>query len=202
MDYEKYKKIAYIVIPLLCILLGAGIGWKFKPDVVKTEIKEKIVYTEVAKTDTKEEVKKDTTKDIDTKVNVVIHKETKTEKKPDGTVTVTVVEDKRNDTAKVEKQVEVQIKTVEVIKEVAVTKEVIKEVKITPVLAQWHVGLLAGVAPRLDVPLQSAVILGLEGERRIAGPFWLGAWVQAGSPVQAFQLQNVAFGAKLSIEFP
>lgn len=61
---------------------------------------------------------------------------------------------------------------------------------------QWHMSLLAGAQLHVN-PLSASLAVGAHVERRIAGPFFLGAWalVQPQAPVGA------AVGLSLGLEF-
>lgn len=193
--FQKYK--AHLIVGVVCIVAGVGTGWYAKPDVVKIEEKTKIEYVEKQVVVVQEKVQIVHVKD--TTVVERWHREKTETKTPDGTVVTKEIEDKNIDTHT--KENTETVKVVEVTKEVVVEKEVVKEVKIDPVLAQWHVGALVGVAPRFDNPATTPIMLGVEAERRILGPIWLGGWVMAGSPVTAFGITNAAVGLKVAGEF-
>lgn len=96
-------------------------------------------------------------------------------------------------------KVEEKTKIVEVEKQIVVEKEVLIEKK--PVLPDWHMGLLVGASLRTPVS-DTPLMVGIEVERRLLGPFFLGAWGMAGSPVVGgFNVTNVTFGIKLGAEF-
>jgi len=97
---------------------------------------------------------------------------------------------------------EEKLKVVEVEKQVVVEREKLVETKTTPVLPNWHISVLGGVAPRFDQPPLTPVMVGVEVERRAIGPFFAGGWIMGGSPVVGpFTLTNAAFGIKLGAEF-
>lgn len=203
--FDMNQKIAEVlkkVVPLLAILIvGIGIGWYVKPDVVRVEEKIKTVEVEKQVVVAQEKVRVEVVHVKDTQVVERWHREKTEEKKPDGTVLTKEIEDRNIDSIVKEKENSTEVKVVTVEKQVVVEKKVEVEKKIEPVLPNWHVGILAGAAPRFDNPAQTPIMLGVEGERRIVGPVWLGAWVMAGTPVQAFNVTNAAGGVKLGFEF-
>jgi len=183
------------------ILIGTGLGWKLKPDVVKTETQIKVVEVEKQVVVEHESVRVEIVKVKDVQVVDRWHREYEQTKSPDGTVITKETEDRNIDSIVKEKENNTEVKIVEVIKEIVVEKEVNKIVTVTPVLAQWHMGLMAGVAPRLDNVALTPVMVGIEVERRILGPVWVGAWGMAGSPVTGFNVVNGTAGLKLGVEF-
>ncbi len=197
---KKYgpKAIPYAVV----LLVGVGAGWAAKPDVVKIEEKIKVVEVEKQVVVQHETVRVEVVRVKDTSVIERWHREKTETKSPDGTVVLKEVEDKNIDTIVHDKENNTEVKVVEVIKEVVVEKVVVQEKVITPMLAQWHLGVLVGTAPRFDSPTDTPLLLGIEAERRIVGPVFAGAWVMAGSPVVgAFRVTNAAVGLKMGFEF-
>lgn len=187
--------------PLFLLGCGVLIGWLVKPDVVRVEEKIKTIEVEKQVVVVQEKVRVEIVKVKDTQVVERWHREKTEERRPDGTVIAKEVEDRNIDSIVRERENSTEVKVVEVEKQVVVERkvEVFREVK--PVLPDWHVGVLAGVAPRFDAPLASPIMLGLEGERRIAGPLWLGIWGMAGSPATGLNITNGAIGIKASMEF-
>ncbi len=181
------------------VLFGGGAltGWSLKPDQVKVEEKVKVVEVEKQVVVVQERVRVETVKVKDTSVTERYHREKTTS--PDGTIRE--IEDRNIDAVAKETVREEKIKLVEVEKQVLVDRVVDKVVRIDPVLAQWKAGVLAGVAPRFDTPSNTAIMAGLEVERRLAGPVWVGVWVVGGSQIQQFSLTNVSAGIKLGVEF-
>lgn len=184
------KKYALKVIPYVIVLgIGIGAGWGLKPDVVKTEIKEKIV--EVVKEDIRinellsqiSTLNRDYQEMKNSRVQEKYHKEHLETRHPDGTVVIKDTIDRNVDTVVQETKREVEVQVVEVVKEVVVTqtvtveREVVKEVKVTPQLAQWHVGALAGIQPTFlpNLKLDNGVFGG-EVEHRLVGPVFVGVW--------------------------
>jgi len=176
---------------------GVGLGWSLKPDQVKIEEKVKVVEVEKQVVVVQEKVRVETVRIKDTQVAERYHREKTTS--PDGTIRE--VEDRNINAVSKETTHDVQVKVVEVEKQVIVDRMVDRVVKIDPVLAQWRAGLMAGITPRLDNPPATAIVAGLEVEKRIVGPVWAGIWVTGGSPVQQFSLTNVSGGIKLAVEF-
>lgn len=107
------------------------------------------------------------------------HKETTTVKTPDGTTTTRVVEDEK--TKVTTKDKEQEIKYVDRIQ--TVDRIVEKEKIVTMAKPNWRMGILAGVdvmtalgRTTQPIPQLGPVTLGLQAERRIVGPFFLGVW--------------------------
>lgn len=202
MSYFENNKWAIVLIGLGIFGVGMVVGSFVKPDTVKVEERIKVVEVVKEVVVEHETVRVEIVRVKDTQVVERWHREKTETKSPDGTVITKEIEDKNIDTLVKEKENSTELKVVEVIKEVVVTKEIEKEKIVTPVLAQWHLGVLVGVAPRFDVPSETPLLLGLEAERRLAGPVWLGAWVSGGSPlVGGFKLTNASVGLKVAIEF-
>jgi hypothetical protein len=214
MDLDFVKSWSLKLLPYLGVLVvGAGLGWKLKPDVVKVE--EKVVEKTVEKKDERidevlakvSELSLQLDEAKTAQKNEKYHKERTETRNPDGTVVIKETTDKNVNSVVTETKKETEVKVVEVEKQVVVTKEVVTEKQVfvdkivTPVLPNWHVGLLAGAAPRFDSPASTPVMVGLEAERRLAGPFWIGAWTMAGSPVTAFSVTNASAGIKVGLEF-
>jgi len=200
---DLVKKYGPKAIPVVvALLVGIGFGWWAKPDVVKIEEKLKVVEVEKQIVVQHETVRVEVVRIKDTTVVERWHREKTETKSPDGTVVLKEVEDKNIDSIVKEKENNTEVKVVEVIKEVVVEKVVVQERVVTPMLAQWHLGVLIGTAPRFDSPTDTPLLLGVEAERRIVGPVFLGAWVMAGSPVVgAFKVTNAAVGLKVGVEF-
>lgn len=186
-----------ILLFVLVLVAGIGIGWYVKPDVVKVEEKTKIVETKVLDEVLMEQEIAKRVKEIESHMEVKVV--TKWVVKPDGTKETTETKETKTDTK--EKETEDKSKeTVKIVKEIEY-KDKIVEKTVTPVLAQWHVGALVGVAPRFDSPATTPIMVGVEAERRIVGPVFLGVWAMAGSPVTTFNVTNAAIGLKVGFEF-
>lgn len=190
-----------LLIGLAVFIAGAGLGWYLKPEAVRVEEKVKVVEVVKEVVVVQEQVRVEVVKVKDTQVVERWHREKTEERKPDGSVLTREVEDRNIDTLVKEKENTVEVKVVEVEKEVVVEREKRVEVKIEPVLPNWHIGVLAGVAPNFQNPVSTPVVVGLEAERRIAGPFWAGLWATAGSPTTHFEVTNPTVGLKLAVEF-
>lgn len=174
---------------LVLLLVGIGIGWGVKPDVVKIEEREKIVEKQVTTEAQKElmtafeNLRVELQKVRETQVTEKYHREELETRLADGTYTKKVTVDKNIDSHTKETETKVEVKVVEVEKVVEkervvlVDKEVVKEKIVTPQLAQWHVGVIGGLTPQFlpTVGVQNWVIGG-EVERRIVGPVFLGIW--------------------------
>lgn len=177
--------VAIAVTAVLCMGGGAALGWGLKPDVVRIEEKIKVVEVTKEVVVVQEKVRVEIVK---VKDSVVSDRYRKTETiTPEGAITR--VEERNIDTVVKEKENTVEVKVVEVTKEVVVEKLVDRVIKIDPVLAQWRVGAGAGaqfLATDFPVP---ALIVGLHGEKRIAGPFWLGLYVNLNTKLSAGDVQ-------------
>lgn len=205
-----YKSIILKVLPFLAIAgVGVLVGWYVKPTAVKVEEKEKVVEKQVTTEAIKELMKSFESLRVEmqrvreTQITEKYHREELEAWLADGSHTKKVTVDKNIDSHTKETETKVEVKVVEVekkvetVKTVYVDKIIEKEKKVTPVLAQWHVGLLAGIKPTF-IPLEAGALqLGGEVERRIAGPFFLGLQVSA-SPVK---FDGVQFMGKLGFEF-
>ena len=198
-----YKALAVKTLPYLAVLvIGAGIGWALKPYQVRVEEKTKVVEVEKQVVVTHETVRVEVVRVKDTQVVDRWHREKTEETRPDGTVVTKEVEDRNIDTVVHDKENTNEVKVVEVVKEVVVEKEVLVYKLSEPVLAQWHLGVLVGTAPRFDSIGETPILLGVEADHRFVGPVFLGAWVMAGSPVTGgFKVANAALGLKLGLEF-
>jgi len=200
------EKVKVLLRPIGTHLLVAAIAgalvFFFKPDVVKTVERVQIVQVEKQVVVVQEKVRVEVVRVKDTQVAERIHKERTEEKRTDGTVIVKETEDHNIDSVVKEHENTIQVKVVEVTKEVVVERIVLKEKTVTPVLPNWHLGILAGVAPRLDSPAETPVMVGLEVERRILGPLFVGGWAMGGSPVVGTpKLVNFAAGLKIGASF-
>lgn len=193
---EKFKKIA---VPVVTLVVGFGLGWVLKKPIVQIEEKTKVVEVEKQVVVVQEKVRVEVVKVKDTQVVERWHREKTEEKRPDGTVLTKEVEDKNIDTLIKEKENSVQVKVVEVEKQVLVEKEKIVEKKLT--LPDWHVGALVGVGPNFEQINNTTISVGLEAERRIIGPVWVGGWFMANSAVGAFKMQNPTVGLKIGVQF-
>ena len=166
----KKTLLAVAITAVVCLLGGAGLGWGLKPDVVKIEERIKVVEVTKEVVVVQEKVRVEVVKVKDTQVVERWHREKKTF--PDGTITE--VEDKNIDSIVNEKENTVEVKIVEVTKEVVVEKLVDRVIKIDPVLAQWRVGATGGAQFLFSEFPMPTPVFGVEAERRLAGPFWIG----------------------------
>jgi hypothetical protein len=194
--------------------VGIGIGWFTKPGVVKIEEREKIVTVE-KKVDVIKNVEVIKYVDVikyvkvkDTVVQADVHKERTETRLPDGTVTVkettdtNVKKDTKEDTKKDEIKGRDETKTADKTEVDDTTKTVEREKIVTPELANWHLGILVGAAPDFSAPASTPIVFGVEAERRILGPLFLGVWAMTGTPVVGTpHLTNTAAGLKVGGEF-
>jgi hypothetical protein len=198
---DSLKKAAYVAVPLLCLGLGAAGGWYAKPDVYRIEEKVKVETVEKQVVVVQEKVRVEKVYIKDVQVVERWHREKTEEKKPDGTVLTKEVEDRNIDSILKETRKDVEVKIVEVEKQVVVKQEVEKRVTMDPVLSKWRGKLMVGVAPTLPNIVESPLMFGVEGEMRVAGPLWLGLWAMGGSPVTRFSLSNVSGGISVGAEW-
>jgi hypothetical protein len=183
-------------LPYLAFLLvGVGVGWKMKPTQVERVETVKVQVVEKEVVVIQEKVRVEIVKVKDSQTIERIHKEEKTVTSPDGTVVATKTEDHNIDSIIHEKENSTEVKVVEVEKQVVVVKTETKEVKITPVLAQWHIGILGGVDPSLVPFKTNGYLVGGEVERRIVGPIWGGIWGMGSTEGRGMG------GIKVSLEF-
>lgn len=214
----KVKEWGLKALPFVAVLVVGGLaGWYFAPRQVETKTVEVIKTVEVVKTDTRldelmtrfEQLNRDYQEMKNSQTHEKYHKVVVETTNVDGSKTKTTTIDRNVDTVVAETKREVEVKVVEVEKQVIVTQtetiekrvEVEKLVEVKPVLPNWHVGVLAGVAPRFDSPVESPIMVGLEVERRLIGPVFMGGWVMGGSPVTGFKVTNAAVGLKVGVEF-
>jgi len=202
---------------IICVTVGVAggvaIGWFAKPDVVRIEEHETVVEKEVTTEAQKalmtafENLRIEMEKVRETQVVEKYHREVIETKLADGSYTKTTTIDKNVESHTKETETRVEVKVVEVEKKIETIKTeyvdrvVEKDRIVTPVLAQWHVGVMAGVAPHFDNVPSSPIMLGVDVERRIVGPVFVGVWGMAGSPVTGLNIVNGAAGIKVGVEF-
>jgi len=174
---------------LVVLLVGIGVGWGVKPAVVKIEERERIVEKQVTTEAQKalmtafENLRIEMEKVRETQVVEKYHREVLETKLADGTYTKKTTVDKNIDSHTKETETKVEVRVVEVEKKIEtirteyVDKIVEKEKIVTPMLAQWHVGVIGGLTPQFSpsIGVQNWVVGG-EVERRIVGPVFLGIW--------------------------
>ena len=106
-------------------------------------------------------------------VDRVVYRTIDTRKEPNGTMTTHTVERSDTDTHR---------QTTETSARDAVTErqgQASTVQVVTPVLPQWRAAVLAGASLKSPLlPVAGPLVLGLEVDRRIVGPFWLGVWAQ------------------------
>lgn len=198
---KEHSTKIFAVLIILFFAGGIGLGWYIKPDQVKIEEKLKLVEVIKEVVVVQEKVRVEVVKVKDVQVVERWHREKKEEKKPDGSVIYSEIEDRNIDSVLKEKENSVEVKVVEVEKQVIVEREKIVEKKIEPVLNNWNVGAYVGFAPDFSVLTNSAVVVGLQGSRRIYGPFWLGAYVDAQIPIVGVTtLKNPSLGVQFAID--
>jgi hypothetical protein len=194
---DKLKSYVLKALPyVVCAAVGVAVGWEVKPD--RVEIQERVRVEQVEKQVVviQEQVRVEVVKVKDTQVVERWHREKTEERRPDGTVISKEVEDRNIDTVIHDRENKTEVRVVEVEKQVVVVQKETVEKVVRPVLADWKVGVLAGIQPQFRPELSlSNYVLGAEVDRRIAGPFWVGVW---GTSSNSFQ---VTAGLKASVEF-
>lgn len=166
---SKYK-VLFIAIGCLgslagAFLLGRGTAPAKTIEVVKTvEVEKQVVKTEVQVVEKKVYVQVQA-KDV--------HRETVTVKQPDGTVTTTTVYDDKTKTTTEAAQSTSMASLTE--SDVEKTKSTESTKIVETAKPDWHATLRLGAGATLT-PLRPIGDVGLSIERRIIGPFWLGAY--------------------------
>lgn len=209
---EKIKKfllespVAPIIILILGILFFAAGTYltmsALNPAKTETVAKEKEETKEVIKyvyIKEKEETKEEKE---DKKENKIVKKDKTTVKKPDGTVEIkeTTSVETQSDSSKIKVEVQKVIEYVDKEKIVYKDREVTKTVTVTN-QKDWKVGVLLGTSlyPLPEVsptaPYINPIIVGVQVDRRIIGPFNAGLWVQTRS------FKTVEAGLAISIDF-
>lgn len=197
--FEKIKKYFPYILPALAVGIGFALFNHFFPQ-------ERVVEKEVYKEDKRitellsmvESMKTEISRVKTAQVNEKYRKWEHEETKPDGSKTRDAGEERNIDSVVTETEKVVEVKVVEVEKQVVVvqTVEKVTEKIREPVLKNWRVSPMVGVG--FDIkggPQYNGVVYGAEAERRILGPIWLGVW-----GVGNTQIGGVA-GIKASIEF-
>ena len=187
-----WKKILFVVLPIVAFLAG-----RFAGPSAPERIVEKVRIQEVVKevVVVQEKVRIEIVKVKDTQVVERWHREKTETKSPDGTVVTKEVEDKNIDTLVTEKENNVEVKIVEVEKQVVVERQVVTE-KIIDNQKRFKVGLLVGAHPDiLPVPQINSYAVGGEVGVRLLGPVWAGVWAVGTTKGQALG------GLSLGVEF-
>lgn len=190
---------------LLVLLIGIGLGYGIAPTKVKTvtttqtitqTVEKKVVDEDAVQAEVDRRVQAiqaDMQKHV---VQVIITKKdgTKVEKTTTDTVASTKTTTETDKTAVAETD-----KTVTDNKDTE-SKTMTKTVT-TPILPQWKVDVLVGLAPRFNDFASSPLMVQVQASRRLAGPLFVTAAVQAGSPVTGFTVTNAAVMVGLGAEF-
>lgn len=194
--YSQHKKkvwIAAAAVVYTLVVFGAG---RFS---VAKKVQEKAKETVVAKTDTKADTKTSDNKTTDLDKDVDKHTKKIIIERKDGTKITKV--DTNTSTHVVKKEVEIRY----VDRVVTQVKEVEKKVEVTKTvekaLPNWTVSAKLGttfndfkVTP--VAPYVSPFLLGVEVDRRIVGPVWLGAW-----GTTDLHLKSVSGGLSVGVQF-
>lgn len=164
---------------LLTLALGVVGGYLLKPDQYKVEYREHeteklVVDQKLTEQEVERRMAEWTSKQqVKTVTQWVV--------KPDGSKTVTQTQEKNTETTSKEQEV----KTVEKVVVQTVEKVVVRDVEkiVTPIPAQWQVGLGVATIPDFANPASTPLLVKASVARRIAGPFWVDVWLMGGSPV-------------------
>jgi hypothetical protein len=188
----KAKIIIGVVLSVVLFMGGSALGWYLKPEKVRIEEKIRVEQVEKQVVVVQEKVRVEVVKVKDSQTAERYRKETV--HSPDGTVRQT--EERNIDTVVKEKENTVEVKVVEVEKQVVVEKQVEKLMKVDPVLPNWQVSLIGGV--ELPTPMP---VVGVAVDRRIAGPFWVGVAAETTIQPEPFQPVRGQIKARLGIQF-
>lgn len=168
---ERAKQILIIVVVALGLVVGAFlVGRSTAPVKIERQVVEKIVEVEKEKivyTDKLVFIEA-TNKQADTK------RDTHTVIQPDGTTVI----DEHEHTATSEETIKYVDRIVEKVveKEKLVFKDRLVYEKIESAKAQWRVGVQAGLDISSLKDPGNLYVVGAQIDRRILGPFFLGAW--------------------------
>lgn len=201
--WEQHRKTILITLGVVLAIAGAFVGGKYS---TPASVKEVIKTVEVEKV---VEVEKEVIKVVDRivyvqKQNNDVRTETTTKVAPDGssTTTTVVVDKTKTDTASSRETDTVAVKE----KIVYVDREkVVESTKIvTNSKPQWKLSLRAEGGALLAQPIVPIVSLGVQAERRIVGPFFMGLSVSVDMGVNATGITGpygVKGGLVLGVEF-
>lgn len=209
MDSTEIKDFAvknwkYVLAAALIVLAAVGGRLTAPEPQAKIQIQEKIVEKTVSVVDEKlveQEVQK---RVHDIEVKMARHTVKETVKTPDGTTTTRETTDVKVDTR--EKEVVVQYVDKIVEKQVVqyVDRAVETKVLIEPAKKQWLVGLTADLGlekqPTTLVPSMT-LFVGVQANRRIAGPFFVGAKAGVGIDPVLGSFRGGIVGVFAGIEF-
>jgi uncharacterized cupredoxin-like copper-binding protein len=194
-SHPRAFKILVVVILLVAAFAG---GRQFGPTKVvtvtetktETQYVDKVQYVDKIQTVYVHDVAKD------------VHSVTVVEKKPDGTETTTVTVDDKSKSETSASSQEV------VTKDEEKTKDTESDTKSTKVVEnykpQWHLGLRLGAGGGFDAGKPPALLLsaGLQAERRILGPVFMGLWADVHANAMPFGTApyTVVGGLSVSLE--
>jgi hypothetical protein len=197
-DFVSKHRNLTIVIVVILLLIGSFLAGRYT---TTPKVETKIVEKEVIKT-VEVEKQVDTTKywdntnkDEATKENV--HTNTVKETKPDGTVTEHTITDTNLDHVVKEVEVKYVDRVVTVEKEVQVDKIVTVEKTVKPILPDWEASIKVGASINnlFNPTLGSPLVIGLEVDRRVLGPFKVGVWGSTNTTFNQWQA-GVSLGAE------
>lgn len=173
---EFIKKYWQYLAMVVLLVVGFVAGANLNPQPERVVEKVRIEQVEKQVVVVQEKVRVEIVKVKDTQVVERWHREKTETKTPDGAVVTKEVEDKNIDTLVKEKENNVEVRVVEVEKQVVVIQKQETE-KIIDNQKRFRVGLLVGVHPDiLPVPKINSYAVGGELDVRIIGPVWIGAW--------------------------
>jgi hypothetical protein len=214
LDFLKsHKTWSAVIVVLILMLLSFAAG--------RYTVPTKVITTAETKTETKDDTQAATQvsnqASTQESVKVVyvyvkdndIHKETDTIKHPDGTVeTKTVYDDKSTTTSHAASQASETTTDVKKIDKTDDTKvDDTSDTKSLKVVdygkPQWHLGLRLGGGVALGTSPTPLLSAGLQAERRILGPVFMGLWADVHANAIPFFTSpyTVVGGLSLSVEF-
>ncbi len=194
-DFVSKYRVPLAVIGCLAALAAAFLMGRYTgptKTVEKTQIQvveKQVVKTEIKYVDREVRVK-------DTARNV--HREVRVVKAPDGTVTTTVVTD---DKTKINQASSKEVQsTSDTLAERSSSKTLTTEKTVESARPDWHMALQLGAGAAL--PIEPQMAIGAVVERRIAGPFWAGLWINVQLSVAPTVVpRGVIGGLSMGLEF-
>lgn len=195
---KAHPRVLITILVLVLLVVAFAAGRQFGPTkvVTKTETVEvqKVVTQVQTQVVTKTVYVHDVAKDV--------HKVTTTTKKPDGTVTTTTTVDDKSKSETSASSQQVAQQTVEKTKDTDIDT---KTLTITETYKpQWHLGLRLGLGGEFMPGTAPGLIVsgGLQAERRILGPVFMGVWADVHTRAIPFGAApyTVVGGLSLSLE--
>lgn len=189
----KYKTPLLCVAAVGCVTGAFFTGRSSAPvktvEVTKTvEVEKKVVETQVQIVEKRIYVK-DEARDV--------HRETVTVQQPDGTVTTTEVVDDKTKTKETDDQSSSMASSTFTSEEKLKSSETLKIVDNRK--PDWHLQVRGGAGALIQSPLSITGDVGIGVERRIVGPFFLGAYGNVQFDTKA--ARGFAAGVSVGLEF-